>query len=47
MMTGEWFREYVFEVVVDKAHVPDNILEANKTSPTVLPPWDPMGMLAH
>jgi len=46
-MTNEWFHEFVFEVVVDRDLVPDEILAVSSTEPVVLPPWDPMGVVAH
>lgn len=46
IMTDEWFSEYVYEVVVDKKHVPEDVLEVLKQDPVVLPAWDPMGALA-
>jgi len=46
VMTDDWFSEYVYEVVVDKKYVPDEIAAIMKEEPTVLPPWDPMGALA-
>lgn len=46
IMTDEWFSEYVYEVVVDKKHIPEDILEVLKQDPVVLPAWDPMGALA-
>ncbi|XP_075710441.1 bleomycin hydrolase [Rhinoderma darwinii] len=46
IMTDEWFSEYVYEVVVDKKHVPEEVLEVLKQEPVVLPAWDPMGALA-
>ncbi|XP_050543304.1 bleomycin hydrolase isoform X2 [Daktulosphaira vitifoliae] len=46
MMTTEWFKEYVFEVVVDKSLVPDEVLVVFQQEPQVLPIWDPMGTLA-
>ncbi len=46
-MTADWFREFVFEAVVDKKFVPKEILElTDKETPKVLPAWDPMGALA-
>jgi bleomycin hydrolase len=41
-MSDEWFDEYVFCVVVNKKYVPQQVLDMFKTTPTVLPPWDPM-----
>lgn len=46
IMTDEWFSEYVYEVVVDKKHVPEEVMEVLKQDPVVLPAWDPMGALA-
>lgn len=46
IMTRDWFKEFGFEVVVDKKFVPKEIAEFLKTEPKVLPAWDPMGSLA-
>ena len=50
VMTAAWFREFVFEVVVDKSALPEAVSkaieEAEKEEPIVLPAWDPMGALA-
>ncbi|XP_072098930.1 bleomycin hydrolase isoform X1 [Mobula birostris] len=46
VLSDEWFTEYVYEVVVDKKHVPAEILEVLEQEPKVLPAWDPMGALA-
>lgn len=46
-MSSDWFKEFVFEIVVDKSHCPPEVLEALKTTPIVLPAWDPMGSLAR
>ena len=40
------FSEFVYEVVVDKKFVPEEILNVLKQEPIILPPWDPMGALA-
>lgn len=45
-MTTEWFKEFSFEVVVDKKFVPQDVLDVFKQEPIVLPAWDPMGTLA-
>ncbi|XP_043461903.1 bleomycin hydrolase [Leptopilina heterotoma] len=47
LCTIDWFKEFVFEVVVDKKFVPENVLEVFKQEPIVLPAWDPMGTLAQ
>ncbi|KAL1453681.1 hypothetical protein WDU94_010001 [Cyamophila willieti] len=46
LMTSDWFKEFVYEVVVDKKHVPQSVMDVFKQEPTVLPAWDPMGTLA-
>lgn len=45
-MTDDWFSEYVYEVVVDKRFLPDDVLKVMQQEPVVLPAWDPMGALA-
>jgi len=48
VMSDRWFDEYLFEVVVARAHLPKRVLKALDTEqPIVLPPWDPMGSLAR
>ena len=46
VMSADWFKEFVFELVVDKSLVPPEVLEVFQQEPTVLPAWDPMGTLA-
>jgi bleomycin hydrolase len=45
-MADNWFDEYVFEVVVNKARLSPELQKALDTPPVVLPAWDPMGALA-
>jgi bleomycin hydrolase len=45
-MTDKWFDEYLFEVIIRKKYLPQNILDVLGTKPIVLPPWDPMGAIA-
>jgi bleomycin hydrolase len=47
VMTDSWFDEYMYEVVVDKKHLPAGLLPILETEPIKLPPWDPMGALAR
>jgi bleomycin hydrolase len=47
VMTDDWFREFVLEVVVDKKYLPEEVLKAVDQPRVVLPPWDPMGALAQ
>lgn len=46
-MSADWFKEFGFEVVVDKKCVPADILRVFDQEPIVLPAWDPMGTLAQ
>ena len=46
-MTDEWFSEHLFEIVVDKRLIPEEVLDVLKQKPVVLPAWDPMGALAN
>jgi bleomycin hydrolase len=45
-MSDGWFDEYTYEVMVDRAYLPEDLLRALETEPLVLKPWDPMGALA-
>ncbi|XP_046385632.1 bleomycin hydrolase isoform X2 [Ischnura elegans] len=47
VMSSEWFKEFVFEVVVDKKFVPQEVMDVFELKPIVLPAWDPMGTLAN
>lgn len=44
IMTDEWFREYMFRVVVKKKYCTPAVLELLKKKPIKLPAWDPMFM---
>lgn len=46
VMTADWFKEFVFEVVIDKSLVPADVMKVFDIKPVVLPAWDPMGNLA-
>lgn len=45
-MSAQWFKDFGFEVVIDKKYVPEEVLEVFKQEPITLPAWDPMGTLA-
>ncbi|XP_060845140.1 bleomycin hydrolase-like [Rhopalosiphum padi] len=45
MMTTEWFKEYVFEVIVDKKLLPQCVLDVFSQEPIVLPVWDKLADL--
>jgi len=47
VMSPQWFRDNVFEVVVDRSTVPPEIAAVETMEPIPLPPWDPMGALAR
>ncbi|XP_037092094.1 bleomycin hydrolase-like [Pollicipes pollicipes] len=47
VMSHSWFLEFVFEVVVDKKYVPEEVMAVFEQEPTVLPAWDPLGALAR
>ena len=42
IMTDQWFDEYMFRVVVNKKYIDQKVLDILDTTPTMLPPWDPM-----
>ncbi|XP_049537214.1 bleomycin hydrolase isoform X3 [Anopheles darlingi] len=46
IMSADWFKEFVFEVVVDRSIVSQDVLDVFDLPPIVLPAWDPMGTLA-
>ena len=46
LMTDGWFTEYMYQVVVHKKYLSQEILDAYRLEPVVLQPWDPMGSLA-
>lgn len=46
IMSADWFKEFVFEIVVDKSIVPKEVMDVFQQTPIVLPAWDPMGTLA-
>ncbi|MBM44313.1 MAG: aminopeptidase [Phycisphaerae bacterium] len=47
VMNDSWFDEYMFEIAARKSALPAELQEALEAEPIVLPPWDPMGALAH
>ncbi len=47
VMNDSWFDEYMFEIAARKSALPSELQDALETEPIVLPPWDPMGALAH
>ena len=47
IMDDSWFNEFMFEIAAHKSYLPEDLLKALTLKPIVLPPWDPMGSLAH
>jgi len=45
IMTDEWFREYMFRVVVNKKYCTPEVLKLMEQKPVRLPAWDPMFMM--
>ena len=45
-LDDQWFTDNVFEVVVPKSALPEDLAAAVDSEPIVLPAWDPMGTLA-
>jgi len=42
IMTAEWFREYMFRLVVDKQYVSENLLKLSEQTPVMVMPEDPL-----
>ena len=47
IMTDSWFDQFMYEVVVHKKHLSKKVITQYNAEPIELPPWDPMGSLAH
>ncbi|KAF9970799.1 hypothetical protein BGZ73_006418 [Actinomortierella ambigua] len=45
-MSAAWFREFVYQIVVEKEITPQKFLDVLKQDVVVLPAYDPMGSLA-
>ncbi|MDD3931690.1 MAG: C1 family peptidase, partial [Eubacteriales bacterium] len=41
-----WFDQFVYQAVILKQFLSDDLISALETEPIVLEPWDPMGTLA-
>lgn len=46
LMTDSWFDEYMYQVVVNRKYLSEEIQGAYDSEPIELLPWDPMGSLA-
>lgn len=45
-MSDAWFDEFVYQALVRKEFLPEELVKAIDSEPIVLEPWDPMGTLA-
>lgn len=46
VMSDEWFDEYMYQIVVHKSYLSQELAQAYDQEPIMLKPWDPMGSLA-
>lgn len=49
VMSDEWFNQFVYQVVINKQYLSDDlqkVIQSEYDQPKVLAPWDPMGALA-
>ncbi len=46
IMTQDWFKEYMFEIAVEKKYLSKEVLATLDRPLTPLPAWDPLGALA-
>lgn len=46
VMSDNWFDEYMYQVLINKKHLDDEIIKAYQQEAVRLKPWDPMGSLA-
>ncbi|MFN2339718.1 MAG: aminopeptidase C [Halanaerobium sp.] len=47
IMSNDWFKEFNYEVVINKKYLSETDLESYQKEAVVLKPWDPMGSLAQ
>lgn len=46
IMSNNWFKKYVYQIVIDKKYVDKTVLEILGKEPVICPLWDPFGSLA-
>lgn len=46
VMSDDWFDEYMYQIVVNKKYLSEELVAEYETEPILLEPWDPMGSLA-
>ncbi len=47
VMSDGWFDQFMYQIVVDKLYLSEAQRQLLSEEPLHLPPWDPMGSLAH
>ena len=47
IMSNNWFKEYVYEIVVNKKYISKKISNVLDKKPILLEPWDPLGLLLN
>ena len=45
--SAKWFREFVYQIVINRKFLTDEQIAAYEADPILLQPWDPMGALAE
>ena len=45
--SSKWFREFVYQIVINRKFLSEEQIKAYEAEPVVLHPWDPMGALAR
>ena len=46
VMSDDWFDEYMYQIVVNKKYLSEELVKEYESEPILLEPWDPMGSLA-
>ena len=46
VMSDSWFDQHMYQVVVNRKYLPEDVIKAYESEPIMLDPWDPMGSLA-
>lgn len=47
IMSNNWFKEYVYEIVVNKKYISQKISNVLVKKPVLLEPWEPLGLLLN
>ena len=46
IMSHQWFKRYVYQVIIDKKYLDKKTRQVLEKTPIVFPLWDPFGALA-